>query len=61
MPSISSFTRLPYIMATYFYREGVECDRAAQLIRRKLPEFVAGIIKEIKEEMGKEYKKEKEW
>lgn len=55
--------RMPYIVATNVFRQGIECDNAAGLIRQRLPEFLAGIAREVKENLSPDYmlEKEQEW
>ena len=52
--------RLPYILATYNYREGFECDHAAGIIRRRLPQFLTEIAEKVRLEMEPFYNPEKE-
>lgn len=54
------YSNLPYVMATYIYKEGLECDHAARLIRNKLDEFFSLVKLEVKQEMGRKYTKTKE-
>ena len=47
-----------YVLATTIYRQGMECDAAAGIIRSRLPEFLATVKKEVRERMGAKYKEE---
>jgi sulfite reductase beta subunit-like hemoprotein len=49
---------LPYELATQIYKQGIECDRAAGVIRRTLEEYLKNVRETVKEELGKDYKKE---
>lgn len=40
--------RMPYILATCIYREGVECDAAAAIIRQRLPQFFGEVKHTVK-------------
>lgn len=58
--------RLAYQIACNLFRQGLECDSAAFLIRQRLPEFLLTVRDEVKKDMSREdswmpYDPEKEW
>lgn len=52
--------QMPYRVATNVFKQGVECDNAAWLIRQRLPKLLAEIARAVKERLGAEYMPEKE-
>lgn len=54
------YSRVPYELAMFIYRQGLECDQAARLIRQRLEPMFREVIEEVKKDMGEEYNPEKE-
>ena len=51
---------MAYTLATAMYEQGLECDKAAWVIRKMLPSLCKKVREKVRKEMGIEYDLTKE-
>lgn len=52
--------QMAYTLATAMYEQGLECDKAAWVIRKMLPSLCKKVREKVRKEMGIEYDLTKE-